>query len=350
MPSISKIALAVALVGTCAAVAGPAIAGCKRMGFTVNDYGKDGPTDDAKNLLDKHISQWAADQGIEKFTVGKKDVSCELFLNLIVVDEHTCTASATVCWGNDKAPAGEQEAKDVTKPKSVKSEQAKAEKTEKSDKKDTAESEKPDKKSAAAKSDEAKSDDVKSGEAKTASKPVDAKPSADKKPVEEKKAAEAKPAEHKFVEEKSEAKVEVKAEPKSEAKTEVEAKAELEKNAAEAAKADLKVETGTIPSKSGQASAPAVAEPQVNADKDLERGKAATEAAEAAAASAERAAAAAERAAAAAERAAAALHTASSNPTGPTATAATSTSTTTTTASGPAATEGAVVPPLKPSP
>ena len=30
--------------------------------------------------------------------MGKKDVSCELFLDFIVFDEHTCKASALVCW------------------------------------------------------------------------------------------------------------------------------------------------------------------------------------------------------------------------------------------------------------
>ena len=29
----------------------------------VNDYGKDGPTNDAKKLLDKHIAEWAAQNG-----------------------------------------------------------------------------------------------------------------------------------------------------------------------------------------------------------------------------------------------------------------------------------------------
>jgi hypothetical protein len=89
----------------------PAEAGCKRMGFLVNDYGKDGPTKDAQEGLDKHIAQWAAEQGIEKYTVGKKEVSCELFLNLIVVDEHTCTASAMVCWGGDTPGKAGQQAK-----------------------------------------------------------------------------------------------------------------------------------------------------------------------------------------------------------------------------------------------
>ncbi len=76
-----------------------ASAACKTMGFTVNDYGKDGPTKDAKDLLDKEIAKWAADNGVEKYTVGKKTVKCELFLDVILFDEHTCTASASVCWG-----------------------------------------------------------------------------------------------------------------------------------------------------------------------------------------------------------------------------------------------------------
>ena len=79
----------------------PAAAECTRLGFSVNDYGKDGPTKDAKELLDKHIAKTMADRGISKYTVGKKDVSCELFLNLILFDEHTCIAQAPVCWGKD---------------------------------------------------------------------------------------------------------------------------------------------------------------------------------------------------------------------------------------------------------
>lgn len=71
---------------------------CTRLAFSVNDYGKDGPTADAKKLLDKHIAEQMATRGITKYTVGKKDVSCELFLDFIVFDEHTCKAEATVCW------------------------------------------------------------------------------------------------------------------------------------------------------------------------------------------------------------------------------------------------------------
>ena len=71
---------------------------CTRLAFSVNDYGKQGPTDDAKKLLDKHIAEQMTQRGITKYTVGKKDVSCELFLDFIVFDEHTCKAEATVCW------------------------------------------------------------------------------------------------------------------------------------------------------------------------------------------------------------------------------------------------------------
>lgn len=78
--------------------AGTADAACKKMGFLVNDYGKDGPTKDAQDLLDKHVAEWAAQNNIKNYTIGKKDVTCELFLNFIVFDEHTCTASANVCW------------------------------------------------------------------------------------------------------------------------------------------------------------------------------------------------------------------------------------------------------------
>jgi hypothetical protein len=85
----------------------PAGAACKRLAFSVNDYGKEGPTRDAKALLDKYIADWTKTNGIKKYTVGKKDVSCELFLDFIVFDEHTCKASALVCWAgpDPEAPA-----------------------------------------------------------------------------------------------------------------------------------------------------------------------------------------------------------------------------------------------------
>jgi len=93
-----------------AAVSMPATAACKRYGFTVNDYGKDGPTKDAKALLDKTIASKMSELGIKDFRTGKKTVSCELFLNFIVFDEHTCTAEATVCWGGSQLPKSEDSA------------------------------------------------------------------------------------------------------------------------------------------------------------------------------------------------------------------------------------------------
>ena len=76
----------------------PAHAKCTRLAFSVNDYGKVGPTKDAKELLDKYISTWTAERGISGYRTGKKDVKCELFLDFIVFDEYTCRAEASVCW------------------------------------------------------------------------------------------------------------------------------------------------------------------------------------------------------------------------------------------------------------
>lgn len=101
---------AVALV----AVTGAADAKCTRLGFSVNDYGKDGPTNDAKALLDKYIAKWAADNGVKSYKTGKKEVKCELFLDVILFDEHTCRAEASVCWGDGK-PAAPATAAPATK-------------------------------------------------------------------------------------------------------------------------------------------------------------------------------------------------------------------------------------------
>jgi len=86
----------------------PASAACTRLAFSVNDYGKEGPTRDAKELLDKYIAKKMAEKGVTKYTTGKKDVSCELFLNFIVFDEHKCKAEATVCWDGSALPKSEQ--------------------------------------------------------------------------------------------------------------------------------------------------------------------------------------------------------------------------------------------------
>ena len=71
---------------------------CTKLAFSVNDYGKQGPTRDAQALLDKHVADWAQKKGIKKYSIGKKTVKCELFLDFGVFDEHTCTATAPVCW------------------------------------------------------------------------------------------------------------------------------------------------------------------------------------------------------------------------------------------------------------
>ena len=86
-------------------VADSASAACTRLAFSVNDYGKAGPTKDAKDLLDKYIARWASERGIKKYATGKKDVTCELFLDVGLFDEHTCKAAASVCW-DGPMPAG----------------------------------------------------------------------------------------------------------------------------------------------------------------------------------------------------------------------------------------------------
>lgn len=109
MRPIQQLAIAAtALSSFVLLAAAPAAAKCTRLGFSVNDYGKDGPTKDAQALLDKHIAAKMEAQGVKKYTVGKKTVNCELFLNFIVFDEHTCTAEATVCWDGQALPASEQ--------------------------------------------------------------------------------------------------------------------------------------------------------------------------------------------------------------------------------------------------
>jgi hypothetical protein len=100
MSSLYHSALAaVALAATIVATASPVSAACTRLGFSVNDYGKDGPTKDAKDLLDKYIAKTMAEKGVKTYRTGKKDVKCELYIDLIVFDEYTCRAEATVCWG-----------------------------------------------------------------------------------------------------------------------------------------------------------------------------------------------------------------------------------------------------------
>ena len=100
---------AIAAVLSVTMIADVASAACTRLSFSVNDYGKDGPTKDAKDLLDKYIAKTMAERGIKTYRVGKKDVTCELFLDFGFFDEHTCKAAAVVCWG-DSTPGAAKEA------------------------------------------------------------------------------------------------------------------------------------------------------------------------------------------------------------------------------------------------
>lgn len=123
---LAALGLASAVMLTVAA--GPAAAKCTRLGFTVNDYGKDGPTKDAKELLDKYIAEWAKKQNIAKYSTGKKTVNCELFLDVGFFDEHTCRAEANVCWGEDAdKPAKAEKASTDDKPKKAAKKKAKKE-------------------------------------------------------------------------------------------------------------------------------------------------------------------------------------------------------------------------------
>ena len=82
-----------------APAAGPlGASGCRTRSFLVNDYGKDGPTADAKRLLADDIASWSKANGLKNTKITPKGVSCTQFLNFIVFDEWTCTASAQVCW------------------------------------------------------------------------------------------------------------------------------------------------------------------------------------------------------------------------------------------------------------
>jgi len=105
MRQIRPCAIAAVTLSLLVAHALPAQAACKRFGFLVNDYGKAGPAKDAKALLDKHIKKWTDEQGIADYQVGNKQVKCELFLDVGLFDEYTCTAKASVCWGNEQANA-----------------------------------------------------------------------------------------------------------------------------------------------------------------------------------------------------------------------------------------------------
>ena len=114
-PVCLSLAALTALGFALTAQTGPAEARCTRLAFSVNDYGKEGPARDARNLLDKYIQKWTGEHGIKKYTTGKKDVSCELFLDFGFFDEYTCKASALVCWEGTAGPRIEQAEKGGSK-------------------------------------------------------------------------------------------------------------------------------------------------------------------------------------------------------------------------------------------
>jgi hypothetical protein len=280
----------------------PAHAACKRFGFTVNDYGKEGPIKDAKALLDKHVANWAAEQGIKDYTIGKKDVSCELFLNFIVFDEHTCTASANVCWGADKGAAQTAEPSESgTPPAPVRKAEAQKDAGHAAKQAAAPAAEAP-----AAETAGAPAADTASAAAAPAANPVT--------DVTEKAAAEPAPPPS------SEP-----AQGVSEMKPTPEAPAKAMEPLNATAKPEL-VETGTIASEPAPAAADQAAAPSPSKPAAQQDAAGATSAAAAAAAAAERAAAAAETAANAAKEAAAAAVAAS------------------------AASRGVLVPPLDPAP
>ena len=113
-----KYLAASAVVAACAGLlAAPASAACTRLAFSVNDYGKEGPTKDAKDLLDKYIAKKMAERGVTDYKTGPKAVTCELFLDVILFDEHTCKAEATVCWGGSSpSPAASSASAPEAKP------------------------------------------------------------------------------------------------------------------------------------------------------------------------------------------------------------------------------------------
>jgi hypothetical protein len=108
MNRTSLLGMVSAAVAATAALSSAAEARCTKLAFSVNDYGKAGPTADAQKLLDTYIAKWTAERGVKSYTTGKKDVTCELFLDVGLFDEHTCKAAATVCWPGNEDYASRQ--------------------------------------------------------------------------------------------------------------------------------------------------------------------------------------------------------------------------------------------------
>lgn len=111
--------VAALLAGSVVAVTTSANAACTKLAFSVNDYGKTGPAADAQALLDKFIARWAKEQGISKYTTSKKNVDCELYLDVGLFDEYTCKATASVCWGATSAAEAQPSGTEPQAPRSI---------------------------------------------------------------------------------------------------------------------------------------------------------------------------------------------------------------------------------------
>lgn len=98
MGRLYTVTSAVALIAALTLGSASAEARCKKFGFTVNDYGKVGPTNDAKRLLDKTIAEWMTKNNIKNYRTTPKKVECKLFIDVGLFDEYTCRADTTACW------------------------------------------------------------------------------------------------------------------------------------------------------------------------------------------------------------------------------------------------------------
>ena len=81
-----------------AAAAKPKPRICHRFAHSTNDYGRIGPTSEAKRLVEVAAKKWAADNKVKTFSMGAKSVKCLLFLDFGLFDEYTCTAEMSICY------------------------------------------------------------------------------------------------------------------------------------------------------------------------------------------------------------------------------------------------------------
>lgn len=77
---------------------------CATLGFTVNDFGKDEPTRQAKVFLSRLIVSTMEHHYIKGYTAGPPTVTCTFFTKFMGFDEYTCKAEAEVCWPGTRDP------------------------------------------------------------------------------------------------------------------------------------------------------------------------------------------------------------------------------------------------------